>query len=212
MHAYNRTHYTNTLCRYLGQLLDGEEAISSIRKGITVLEQHLTALVRIIDPYQSSSLQVLFPLASLHWLRLHFDAMGYNAMPARSHIPAHNLALLKQDLGCRKGRKGKKAKSNWQERFALWLSACLAVQRMCRLCKQTVSSFCSKHSKSAHTALSLSRYVWYDKSNILILESCWGSAKILQYIVMPWQPGNAMLSVLYRDKLADTASEPPLPM
>ena len=41
-------HVIFTNCgRYLGQLLDGDAAISSIRKGVNVLEQHVTSLVRL---------------------------------------------------------------------------------------------------------------------------------------------------------------------
>ena len=35
-------------CRYLGQLLDAEDAISSIRKGVDVLQQHVSTLVRLL--------------------------------------------------------------------------------------------------------------------------------------------------------------------
>lgn len=31
--------------RYLGQLLDADDAVSSIRKGVDVLEQHVATLV-----------------------------------------------------------------------------------------------------------------------------------------------------------------------
>lgn len=33
-------------CRYLGQLLDGENAVASIRKGIQVLQRQVDTLVR----------------------------------------------------------------------------------------------------------------------------------------------------------------------
>lgn len=35
-------------CRYLGQLLDAEDAISSIRKGVDVLQQHVSTLVTLL--------------------------------------------------------------------------------------------------------------------------------------------------------------------
>ena len=39
------THCDALSCRYLGQLLDGEDAVVSIRKGVDVLQQHVEALV-----------------------------------------------------------------------------------------------------------------------------------------------------------------------
>lgn len=36
------------LYRYLGQLLDAEDAISSIRKGVDVLQQQIATLVRLL--------------------------------------------------------------------------------------------------------------------------------------------------------------------
>lgn len=35
-------------CRYLGQLLDAEDAVNSIRKGVDVLEQQIATLVRLV--------------------------------------------------------------------------------------------------------------------------------------------------------------------
>ncbi len=112
-------------CRYLGQLLDGEDAVASIRKGVEILQRQVETLVN------PSAMQCL----PAHCLpQLSCSSMSHSA---------HASGVITSGVGhcqCREEMNRRKPVSSWLERCVRSQSGCWELVRSWTVWQQSASS------------------------------------------------------------------------
>ncbi len=114
-------------CRYLGQLLDGEDAVASIRKGIQVLQRQVDTLVK------SSAMQCL--PAHLHTACHSHHAQVY-LIPYASGVITYGVGHCQ----CREEMNRRKPMSSWLEHYVHLQSGCWELVRSWTVWQQSASS------------------------------------------------------------------------